>query len=774
MTPKSVKESVGNAFDASLILGKVIAFYHRALGRDAAAIQYLSAHKLGEAKLWEVFSMGYSNGALLNALPKSGAAELIKTGILNQDGQERFLGCVVVPVYDPTGRVIQMVGRRISDGVEVLLNQDYSFVFNSVCAKADKSLFAVETVFDVLSLWQSGFKNVVGFCGKDHDLFDKFVQENGVLEVTLGFSATEGAQVLREKIGRRVEKVETIKWPEGIAGATGYFQGHGLLDFEKLIIQSQTKAQNQPTDGETKTSENGMVFERGKRFYQLCAIEKPGATRLRATVKATVEKSGKFHLDTIEFYSSRSRHAFIGEAAQLFGEKASIIAEDINQLLIYLEKFAGAKIEEPLVMTEADRESGMALGRHPDLVGEILGDMEKLGSIGERINKLIGYLVMTSRKTDYPLALQFLSGSGAGKSHLQDSILSLCPEEELVKVTSLTEQALFYKGENSLKHKVLAVEEGAGAVGARYAIRNLISARKLVIESAVRNGATGRLETQLNTVNGPTAIFETTTNPHTDAETKSRFIIASIDESPEQTRAILQAQRNAHTLEGLLRYRQGEKIRNRHRAFQRLLKPLVVLNPFEPELSYQEERMMGRRDHPKYLHLILVITFLHQMQRPMKHHPEIGDYIETTREDIALADEIAAGLFGWDELSRPSRRLLELLTQYVSEKGQRLEIAKSEVEFSRREVREAFGWSEYQMRTHLKELVQMEYVVPVSGRHGQLYRYLLVNEQLRGEKPNFEGTSGNGTHEVVEVATLSLPIKSEKRKATSRVGGGNL
>ena len=53
----------------------------------------------------------------------------------------------------------------------------------------------------------------------------------------------------------------------------------------------------------------------------------------------------------------------------------------------------------------------MKLGKHPDLAGEILRDMEKLGLIGEATNKLIGYLVMTSRKMPDPLALLTLSGS---------------------------------------------------------------------------------------------------------------------------------------------------------------------------------------------------------------------------------------------------------------------------------------------------------------------------------------------------------------------------
>jgi DNA primase len=196
----------------------------------------------------------------------------------------------------------------------------------------------------------------------------------------------------------------------------------------------------------------------------------------------------------------------------------------------------------------------------------------------------------------------------------------------LIKLTSLTDRALFYKGEDSLKHKVLAVEEEAGASGARYAIRNLISAKKLTIESTIKNNLSGRLETQVNTVYGPTAVFETTTNPDTDPETKSRFIIISVDESPEQTRAILAAQRQSHTLDGMRARHQRDAIQKKHQALQRLLRSLTVINHYEPLLTYADDRLMMRRDQPKYLNLILAVTFLHQMQRPVKHDEWLGDY----------------------------------------------------------------------------------------------------------------------------------------------------
>jgi hypothetical protein len=274
-------------------------------------------------------------------------------------------------------------------------------------------------------------------------------------------------------------------------------------------------------------------------------------------------------------------------------------------------------------------------------VDEILRDIERLGMVGERINRLVGYLTMTSRKLTDPLALLILSGSGAGKSHLQDTILSLCPEEDLIKLTSLTDRALFYKGEDSLRHKVLAVEELAGAAGAGYAIRNLISARKLVIETTVKNPLTGKLETQVNVVRGPTAVFQTTTSPSTDAETRSRFILTSVDESQEQTKAILEAQRHSHTLEGLLRQGQRQRIVVRHHAFQRLLKPLAVVNPFEPLLTYPENALLMRRENPKYLNLIVTIAFLHQLQRAVRSHPQLGEYLEVTLSDVAPGGETA-------------------------------------------------------------------------------------------------------------------------------------
>ncbi len=753
--------------DAANLLQRVVNFYVKTLAKDRAGFDYLKGRKLDDATTLGTFQIGYSNGSLLKVLPRDAdILDGLKTlGVLKADGREHFEGCVTVPLVDVQGNICGIYGRRITDDEpkHLYLPGPHRGVWNSGSAKTNQVLLIAEAILDGLALWQAGFRNVIAIYGAngwtpDHEALFK---SNPIREVFLCLDNDDagraGTERLKEILSPLVKAVHVIQWPEGVKDAADFFahagQATSATDFEALLKAANPQPEQKPTtvsQGEEQITmtPTGFVAVYAGRRYECQAIEQPNPARLKATVKA-VANGGRFHIDTVDFYLSRHRRVFIGEVARLLRESAELIEADLNRLIGQLEAYAQKQAEQTqttiVLVSDEDRAEGTKLGRSADLVNEILRDVEKLGLVGEQNNKLMGYLVMTSRKLDDPLALLILSGSGAGKSLLQDTLLKLCPDEDLVKLTSLTDRALFYKGEHALKNKVLALEEVAGAEGAYYAIRNLISAKKLVIESTIKNPLTGTLTTQVNTVHGPTAVFQTTTQPDIDAETRSRFIITSVDESPEQTKAILEAQRNRHTLEGLRRRKLHESVSKRHHAFQRLLKPVPVVNPFEPLLSYAEDRLAVRRDNPKYLNLILAVTFLHQMQRPVKHDAESGqDYIETTLSDIAIANQLAATLFGQtlDELSRPSRELLKLIRKMVDglEKADRQHgvkiIGGSAATFTRRAVREFTGWSDYQVKIHIKQLEELEYLVPISGRRGQSFCYRLAweGEGLDGER----------------------------------------
>ena len=126
--------------------------------------------------------------------------------------------------------------------------------------------------------------------------------------------------------------------------------------------------------------------------------------------------------------------------------------------------------------------------------------------------------------------------------------MSLVPDEDYVKYTRITDQALFYKDEDSLVHKILAIEEEVGMGGAAYSIRNIQSSKKITVAATGKDPGTGKMKTEEYTVNGPVAVMITTTAAELEGETASRFLFLTIDESTKMTDAIHRMQREAETL----------------------------------------------------------------------------------------------------------------------------------------------------------------------------------------------------------------------------------
>jgi len=307
----------------------------------------------------------------------------------------------------------------------------------------------------------------------------------------------------------------------------------------------------------------------------------------------------------------------------------------------------------------------------------------------------------------------------------------LIPREDFIKYTRLTDQALFYKETDALKHKILAIEELDGMNGAIYSIRTIQSSKKITVAYTGKDPLTGEMKTEENTVEGPLMVFITTTQVEIDGETASRFMFISIDESREMTEKILCKQRNSHTMAGMLGKLKTKAITAKHLAAQRLLRPITVINPYADLLSFNSKSLRARRDHMKYLNLILTITFLFQYQRPVQTMDYDGrqeEYILVTLSDIERANDIAAEVLGrsLDELSPPSKKLLTMVEKLCQQKANDDQKELTEITFTRRDIREFSGWSDFQVKTHIRQLEELEYIFSLTGRKGKEYLYELV------------------------------------------------
>ncbi|MEX1117571.1 MAG: hypothetical protein WEB60_02140, partial [Terrimicrobiaceae bacterium] len=121
---------------------------------------------------------------------------------------------------------------------------------------------------------------------------------------------------------------------------------------------------------------------------------------------------------------------------------------------------------------------------------------------------------------------------------------------------------------------------------------------------------------------------------------------------------------------------------------------------------------------------------------PLEQDPIAGPHIKTTLEDIAAANRIAPEVLGrsLDELPPQTRRLLESIKQLIRAKMKAEKIEQRISLFSRRELRDFTGWSEFQIRTHLERLERMEYVHRRTGKQGSLCKYELLTDAAEAAK----------------------------------------
>ena len=308
-----------------------------------------------------------------------------------------------------------------------------------------------------------------------------------------------------------------------------------------------------------------------------------------------------------------------------------------------------------------------------------------------------------------------------------DAVLAFMPLEDRIKYSAMTGQSLFYMGEADLRHNILAIVEEEGAERASYALKLLQSEGELMIASTGKEPSSGRLITHEYRVEGPVMIFLTTTAVDIDEELQNRCVVLTIDEGREQTRAIHQLQRELMTLDGLVASERKKQLLKLHRNAQRLLKPVKVVNPYAPRLTFLDDRTRTRRDHMKYLTLINSIALLHQYQRPMKSQGSLR-YIEATLDDITVANDIAHEVLGrsLDELPLQCRRLLLLLDAMCKESCKAYKIKRSECRFTRKDIRAYTNWTDFQVRMHLDRLVSLEYVLVHRGGRGQSFVYELI------------------------------------------------
>jgi len=277
-----------------------------------------------------------------------------------------------------------------------------------------------------------------------------------------------------------------------------------------------------------------------------------------------------------------------------------------------------------------------------NILDQFVRDLEASGVVGEKRAAKLLYLAITTRvlDDDRPVCVAVKGPSSGGKSHLVNKVLAFFPKEAFQILTAMSPRALVYSTRD-LRHKMLVIQEAAGLNGpiAVYIVRSLISEGRIDYMTTERSTLTGQFEARRITREGPTGLILTTTKIKIDAEVETRMLSISIDDTPEQTRAVLdkigegRADANAgvdfnrwHDLQSEI----GSLDRHVAIAYAPTLTALV------PPVA-----LRLKRDISQLMALIKAHALLNHRNRPST--PDGG--IDATLEDYAAVHDLVNDLF---------------------------------------------------------------------------------------------------------------------------------
>jgi len=470
------------------------------------------------------------------------------------------------------------------------------------------------------------------------------------------------------------------------------------------------------TGNELRFERDGLfhLFTIGEITYRVGGVRQLFVTSLKVNIRAS--SGGSSYYDSLDLYAAKARTGFAQALARTFGAELARVEKDLVLILEHLERERDEALrtgnrKAAVVMSTADRELGLSLLRDPRLFDRIVDDMTALGYVGEDLNKQLVYLAASSRKLDDPISVLILSQSAAGKSYLVETVRRLMPDEDVVAVTSLSDQALNYI--DDLTHKFLILGEAVHGEVVEHQIREMLSGKELSRLVTIKDPETGKMQSRV--VRTPVIVSSVLsgTNHAQNPENASRYFVVNADESRGQTERIHERQRQKYSLERLATAPgAAATIVRTHQAAQRLLEKRQIVNDFAPLIGFPTSLMRSRRDHDRFLDLIACVCYLRQYQKRDEKAGNL-EFIRCDLSDYRVAFRIMTeGVLAstMRELSAGAQLLYEELRKLARTEAKRQRVETTEVALTQRQIREYTGLTHTWVRLNLRQLVEYEYV----------------------------------------------------------------
>jgi DNA primase len=757
-----------NELEKEALMGKVFGYFVKALPLTKRAVEYLQGRGIDHQQ----HMIGYNSGGLHG---ESKHHHLVSTmekyGLLKSrpaKGHSVWAkDCVIFPLRNIEHKIVSLYGRSItndSDQRHFYLSGREG-LYPGYPKAATTRLILVESIIDAATLLQQHELTIqyevlalYGTNGLMEEHLQAILALKHLEELIFMLNGDDAGRAATAKHCTMLHallpavKLTTVAVPdeedvnsllqthedprvlaELIAGRTVFSFSIEPAPIEQPGVTLSKPAA--PSSGLITANPELLVYDQGELVITvLGGVKLTGLDRMRVTVK--VEHKARALLPVrhnLDLYNHPHTEQLIQKIAESLDISTQLATQTIAALTSELEHYRARRLEslqpratEQVQLSPQQRQAAINYLKQANLLERTSEDIGRSGIVGEETNRLIAWLVYSSRKLTVPLHLMFLGSSGSGKTWLQERVGELIPPEDKIEITQITENAFYYFRQDELRNKLLLIEDLDGAQASLYPLRELQSKRK-ISKTVTLKDSKGNLKTITLVVEGPVSVSGCTTRERLYEDNANRCLLLHVDGSKDQDGRILDYQTRAAG--GEIDRETERHIRQQLQQVQRVLVPVTVLNPYAKYIQLPEVVFKPRRTMTLLLAFIEAVTFYHQYQRPVKRDGQGGAYIESTVADIEAAFSLLKDvLFSKsDELTKASRNFLESLKALLKAQGKD--------SFQAREVRQQLRLAPTTLKRYLLELERYGYLkVSRRSRYGK-YDYSVSDymeyDQLR-------------------------------------------
>ncbi|MFT6335930.1 MAG: DNA primase [Halioglobus sp.] len=511
-----IKTEPGLKEKPALSLVEVFTAQRKSVHRTKKAVEYMKGRSIDPMKI----EVGYNS---------------------YQSGYKQLQNCITFPLKDKSGNITSLYGRSIADnpstgsgrrkGSNHYYLKNRKGLYPSYPSVETKTLIITEAIIDAATLLTHTDFTVLSLFGtngwnEEHTVAVSQLKE--LQEVVFFMDGDEAGNKAIEIYAPLVKamkpnihteqsrsiKISKVETHEGedinslvishepeilthlISERTFLFCQEALTGNEKekeeecLSVLTDLNTEN-PEYLFTEVLDPSATLRTGLRFTIMGGIGLYPLDKMKVTLK--IEKVGSnrpLHRlrQNIDLYQDDS----VEKLARKVAERLEIGSTKVHEALLQLteliedyrrEQIEANKVKEPekRILTEIEKGKALKFLKSKNLLKRTNQAIGKSGVIGEENNRLLMYLVFTSRLRQQPLHIVSLGGSGTGKTYLQEKVAELIPDDQKLEITAISENALYYFDRKELKNKLVLIEDldGANDDKVLFAIRELQSKRRI-------------------------------------------------------------------------------------------------------------------------------------------------------------------------------------------------------------------------------------------------------------------------------------------------------